>query len=1010
MAPSEWMRGIERTFGLVLGRPLVSEEESGGSTTEATTTKTTTEPVTLAEKVLMTRLAEGTQGEESSLSYLLGCYERCLDEFRRIDGRRSSGSFAGVGGASSPSPAKRDKSPADTADAEEETNALEENLVQLNTLIVSYVGLLLTIPGMFPQTDEQENRGVLQLYDALMSNQIPQRFFVDFAGRFSGEETLAQIIVPVIKELGKSVVNVSPLGDFQKPLNLCTLLLSCKEVALACVRSEDWLPLDRLTTGRSIEYESLLGPFFKVSTLPDIFGNGKPSIRQLLRVPEERDVRAQQEVAVAVRTLRQSMKIVQQSLQELVLSLLRMGGEVREGILSWIARAIEDNAKGRAKMRIDLLKCATHGFFFNLSSVMLNLCGPFMDPLKGYGKAYDKVNVDFVFQGSRLQEAFKEDTRCAASLEEYNKWLGGREKVEGDGGGYPYHFICDCFFMTAKVMHLGFMKSVRDFLDNMKELSRHQHMLRRLQSTQAAWQSGPYRRQTEQQVQQLEAWISEHKEMHLCYECAIQEEGILHQALLYYKLVGSWLFRFVPEDGGGGNADPAASAMEVDAKPPEVFHMLPEFFVDDVAELLLFTARVAERQPRVLQDEDLEAFMTFLVVFTGKPDFVHNPYLRAKMVDVLHHWVPPPNVTHPLVSKMANLFEFHEIGKKSLVANLLKLYVDIEFTGSNTQFYDKFNIRHHIGEMLEYLWSIPVHRANWKALANEQADGFYLKFVNMLVNDAIYLLDEGMKKLPEVRETLEAMDNIDMWNSQPPQEQSEREQQLRQSEDILRQDLLLANVHIDLMEYTTREITKAFLLPEMVERIATMLNYFLRFLVGPERKQLKVRNPEKYGWDPRKMLSQIMKIYMHLAVADEKVEGGNFGSSVARDGRSYSHELFLEAQTIAEKYGLLSVNENEYFASFIEKLQSQVAADAKEEEMLGEIPDEFLDPIQYTLMTDPVILPSSKMVMDRSTIQRHLLSDQTDPFNRSKLTPDMLLPEVELKKKIEQWLSDQRTK
>merc|ERR1712072_129971 len=127
-------------------------------------------------------------------------------------------------------------------------------------------------------------------------------------------------------------------------------------------------------------------------------------------------------------------------------------------------------------------------------------------------------------------------------------------------------------------------------------------------------------------------------------------------------------------------------------------------------------------------------------------------------------------------------------------------------------------------------------------------------------------------------------------------------------------------------------------------------------------------------------------------------------------GRSYSSDLFSEAQNIADRFGLLSAVEMKCLETFIEKLHTQVAADAKEDEMLGEIPDEFLDPILSTLMEDPVTLPSSKVVLDRSTIQRHLLSDQTDPSNRSKLTPDMLVPELELKSKIEQWLKDQRTK
>lgn len=44
-----------------------------------------------------------------------------------------------------------------------------------------------------------------------------------------------------------------------------------------------------------------------------------------------------------------------------------------------------------------------------------------------------------------------------------------------------------------------------------------------------------------------------------------------------------------------------------------------------------------------------------------------------------------------------------------------------------------------------------------------------------------------------------------------------------------------------------------------------------------------------------------------------------------------------------------------------------------EELLLSEAPEIFLDPIMSTLMTDPVILPSSKMNVDRSTIARYIL-------------------------------------
>jgi len=45
-----------------------------------------------------------------------------------------------------------------------------------------------------------------------------------------------------------------------------------------------------------------------------------------------------------------------------------------------------------------------------------------------------------------------------------------------------------------------------------------------------------------------------------------------------------------------------------------------------------------------------------------------------------------------------------------------------------------------------------------------------------------------------------------------------------------------------------------------------------------------------------------------------------------------------------------------------------------EDEIIANAPDEFLDPIMSCLMTDPVILPSSKIVIDRATIARFLPS------------------------------------
>lgn len=39
--------------------------------------------------------------------------------------------------------------------------------------------------------------------------------------------------------------------------------------------------------------------------------------------------------------------------------------------------------------------------------------------------------------------------------------------------------------------------------------------------------------------------------------------------------------------------------------------------------------------------------------------------------------------------------------------------------GRNTEFYEKFNIRQNVGEILEYTWNIPLHKEAWKKVGEE---------------------------------------------------------------------------------------------------------------------------------------------------------------------------------------------------------------------------------------------------------------------------------------------------
>ena len=70
-----------------------------------------------------------------------------------------------------------------------------------------------------------------------------------------------------------------------------------------------------------------------------------------------------------------------------------------------------------------------------------------------------------------------------------------------------------------------------------------------------------------------------------------------------------------------------------------------------------------------------------------------------------------------------------------------------------------------------------------------------------------------------------------------------------------------------------------------------------------------------------------------------------------------------------------------------------------------EIPDELCDPIMDTLIENPIMLPNN-IIIDISTISRHLLSNETNPYDRTPLNMDILKKYnecIDVKKKIDEF-------
>jgi ubiquitin conjugation factor E4 B len=309
--------------------------------------------------------------------------------------------------------------------------------------------------------------------------------------------------------------------------------------------------------------------------------------------------------------------------------------------------------------------------------------------------------------------------------------------------------------------------------------------------------------------------------------------------------------------------------------------------------------------------------------------------------------------------------------------------------------------RRSIASVLKAVWGNPAHR---EALKREtQNIDKFVRFVNLMINDVTYLMDESLSELAQINNIQQEMANQAAWGALPLQQRREREGTLNSLERQATSYTQLGNSTVDMLKIFTAETKEPFMMPEIVDRLAAMLDYNLDALVGPRCNDLHVKNKEKYHFNPRQLLSDVVQVYLNLG--DQDV----FIHAVAGDGRSYRKELFEKAARTCSKNSLKSPAEIEELMLFVDKAEEAKAAIEAEED-LGEIPDEFLDPLMFTVMRDPVILPISRTVIDRSTIKSHLLSDAKDPFNRTPLTIEEVIPDPELKERIEAFLTERRSK
>ncbi|KAM9270238.1 ubiquitin conjugation factor E4 B isoform 2-T2 [Morus bassanus] len=842
-------------------------------------------------------------------------------------------------------------------------------LSNIRSQCISHAALVLQ--GSLTQPRSLQQQSLLVPY--MLCRNLPFGFIQELVRTtYQDEEVFKQIFIPILQGLAVASKECSLDSDnFKYPLmalcELCEIKFGKTHPMCSLVVSLPlWLPKSLSTgAGRELQRLSYLGAFFSLSVFAE---DDNKVVEKYFSGPAI----TFENTRVVSQSLQHYLELARQELFKILHSIL-LNGETREAALNYMAAIVNANMK-KAQMQTDDRLVSTDGFMLNFLWVLQQLSTKIK---------LETVDPMYIFHPRCRIDLPTDETRVKATMEDVTAWIA--ELYRDPSPFSEPKFPTECFFLTLHAHHLSILPSCRRYIRRLRAIRELNRTVEDLKNNESQWKDSPLATRHQEMLKRCKTQLKKLVRCKACADAGLLDESFLRRCLNFYGMVIQLMLRIL---------DPAYPNIKLPLTPevPKVFAALPEFYVEDVAEFLFFIVQYA---PQVLYEPCTQDIVMFLVVMLCNQNYIRNPYLVAKLVEVMFMTNP---AVQPRTQKFFEMIENHPLSTKLLVPSLMKFYTDVEHTGATSEFYDKFTIRYHISTIFKSLWQNIAHHGTFMEEFNSGKQ--FVRYINMLINDTTFLLDESLESLKRIHEVQEEMKNKEQWDLLPRDQQQARQSQLAQDERVSRSYLALATETVDMFHILTKQVQKPFLRPELGPRLAAMLNFNLQQLCGPKCRDLKVENPEKYGFEPKKLLDQLTDIYLQLDCA-------RFAKAIADDQRSYSKELFEEVISKMRKAGIKSTIAIEKFKLLAEKVEEIVAKNARAEIDYSDAPDEFRDPLMDTLMTDPVRLPSGT-IMDRSIILRHLLNSSTDPFNRQTLTENMLEPVPELKEQIQAWMRDKQ--
>ena len=432
--------------------------------------------------------------------------------------------------------------------------------------------------------------------------------------------------------------------------------------------------------------------------------------------------------------------------------------------------------------------------------------------------------------------------------------------------------------------------------------------------------------------------------------------------------------------------------------------LLPQFIYQNLITISKFT-KIFHEDSLIDNIYCTKALIYFSLIFSCQNNLIRNPHFRMEIFDIMvflfNRNDKDKNSRTSSIFKLLN----EKFIKESLMVSILRVFVDAERLGTSNQFYEKFSVRAKILMLIDNINKGYGHifEENIRAYTEKYPEESK-KMVNNLLNDLTYLNDEVIEKLKAIKIYEDLIADKERYEHMSEENRKFEETKFNETDRIVRAEIKLFNVSFKFLVSMCKILQLFFIKNGFVSTLANFLGYSLNIFASPLGNDLKLKNLSDYEFNPKFVLGSLLSIYGAFHDSIEFIE------CVVKDERSYKYANFERAKNLVENSGKIQIDNIDFnnFLLLFDKLKTEEEKVKSEQLDFSDAPDEFCDQITTELMLDPVQLPKSHVILDRKTIETQLLSDPVDPYNRTPLTKDMLIPCPELKAKIEEYINKKK--